>query len=154
MLRPRHNRLRFLAGLAGIGIVYTFYCLYLLGQSWFIDGLSRPDRHWIKFATVLLAYGFGAYGFAGACPRWMYPLWNILFAFLLPVLVILGLLDTWGKVFSIPARDAGMALHELSISPVPYIIVAIIGRAARRGGGGAGAAASRREDEGRGTGLF
>lgn len=97
-----------------------------------MEGLSRPERHLIKFASVLIVYAMGVMAFAGRSPAWLLPLWHILYGVLLMLLVLLGLFDTYVSSFSAAWRSLGVSLHVFLISPVPYVFVAIIARAAGR----------------------
>lgn len=97
-----------------------------------MSALSRPERHVIKFASVLIVYAMGVMAFSGRTPGWLLPLWHMLYGVLLLVLVLLGLFDTYVSSFSPAWRGLGVSLHVFLISPVPYVFVTIIGGAAGR----------------------
>jgi hypothetical protein len=122
--------MRFIIGLVVIGIVFSFYNLYLLDDAWFFEAISRPERHVIKFVSVLVVYSMGVYAFAGRPPGWLLQLWNVLYAALLVLLVLMGAYDTLLREFSPHIRGLGVSLHVFLISPVPYVFVGIIGKAA------------------------
>jgi hypothetical protein len=115
-----------------ITILFSVYNIYFLDESWFMGDLSRPERHLIKFASILVVYAIGVMAFAGRSPAWLLPMWHILYGVLLGLLVLLGLFDTFVSSFSPAWRSLGVSLHVFLISPVPYVFVAIIGRAAGR----------------------
>lgn len=127
-----NKRLRFIAGLVMIIVLFSVYNLYLLDESWFMEGLSRPERHMLKFVSVLVVYAMGIMAFAGRSPGWLLQLWHIIYAALLLLLVLLGLFDTYVQSFSTTVRNLGVSIHVFLISPVPYVFVGIIGRAAAR----------------------
>lgn len=132
MVRPNNRRLRFITGLVVIVVVFSVYNLYLLDESWFFEGLPRSERHVIKFASVLIVYAMGLLAYAGRPPGWLVQVWHMLYGVLLLVLVLLGGYDTWVREFSPAVRNLGVSLHVFLISPIPYVFVAIIGRAAER----------------------
>jgi hypothetical protein len=119
-------------GLVVITILFSAYNLYLLDESWFMDRWSRPERHVFKFASVLIVYAMGVMAFSRRRPLWLLPLWHVLYGVLLLVLVLLGLFDTYISTFSPAFRSLGVSLHVFLISPVPYVFIAIVGRAAAR----------------------
>ncbi|HVS97494.1 MAG TPA: hypothetical protein VHE54_13465 [Puia sp.] len=132
MPRPHKQQLRFIIGLTVITILFSVYNLCLLDDSWFMDSISRPERHVIKFASVLIVYAMGVFAFSVRQPGWLLPLWNFLYAALLLLLVVLGLFDTYVRSFSAAMRSLGVSVHVFLISPIPYVLLTIIGNATGR----------------------
>lgn len=123
-------RLRWIIGLTVVTILFSVYNGYLVDESWFMDGLTRAERHVVKFASVLIVYAMGVMAFSGRSPAWLLHLWNVLYGTLLLLLVLLALFDTFVSTFSPTLRGLGVSLHVFLISPIPYVFVSIIGRAA------------------------
>jgi hypothetical protein len=123
-------RLRWIIGLVVVTILFSVYNGYLVDESWFMEGLTRPERHVIKFASVLIVYAMGILAFSGRSPAWLIHLWHILYGTLLLLLVLLSLFDAYVSTFPPAFRGLGVSLHVFLISPIPYVFVSIIGRSA------------------------
>lgn len=128
MQRLANRRLFFFGGLIIIAILYSFYNLYLLDERFF-EITSRKTRHMVKFGSVLVVYGIGFFSFKRYSPAWLMQIWNTLYAGGLLLLVLLGIYDQGITAFSQPFRNLIVTFHEFLISPVPYVIMGIIGNA-------------------------
>jgi hypothetical protein len=122
----------FFAGLLVIVLVYSLYNIYLL-DAWFFEVTSRAVRHVIRFASIIIVFGIGLWVFRKwGPPDWLVTIWLIFYGTGLLILVLLGIFDGWIHSFGQSFRDMTVTFHEFLISPAAYVIVGIIGRAARR----------------------
>jgi hypothetical protein len=85
-------------------------------------------RHLVKFLSVLIAYGIGAYTLKRFTAGWMMQIWHTVYLSILALLVLLGLYD-W-SIARVPVEIRGIAdnLQEFLISPVLYVAIGIINR--------------------------
>jgi len=122
----------FSAGLLVIVLVYSLYNIYLLDARFF-EVTSRAVRHVIRFASIIIVFGTGLWVFRKwGPPDWLVTIWLIFYGTGLLILVLLGIFDGWIHSFGQSFRDMAVTFHEFLISPAAYVIVGIIGRAARR----------------------
>jgi hypothetical protein len=124
-----NRRWRFVAGLVAIALLYTVYMLYF-DNPHFLEASSRGVRHVIRFSTILLTYGIGAWVFTRVYPVWLVQLWHIGYLGMLGVLLLLGIYDFWRQDLSVPLRDLIIAVHESLISPIPFVVAGLMYRLA------------------------
>ena len=129
MSRPDSRRWRFAAGLAAIAVLYTVYVLYFSDLR-YVEATSRGVRHVVRFSTILLTYGIGVFVYTRGYAAWLVQLWNIGYLGLLALLLLLGIYDFWTDGLSIPLRNLVITIHELLVSPVPYVIAGLVYRLA------------------------
>lgn len=129
MSRPESRRWRFAAGLLAIAVLYTVYVLYFSDLR-YVEATSRGVRHVVRFSTILLTYGIGLFVFARGYAAWLVQLWHIGYLGLLGLLLLLGVYDFWTDGLSIPLRNLVITIHELLVSPVPYVIAGLVYRLA------------------------
>jgi hypothetical protein len=126
-----NTRLRFVAGLSIVCVLYTVYNVYMVDPHFFLV-TSRNTRHIIRFGTVLIAYGAGLLAYSPAGQRgWMLPLWHFFYGSMLLLLILLGVYDSWSSGLSQQVRDMIIALHEFLISPLPFVVLGLIARLVR-----------------------
>ena len=129
MLPSRHSRLRFFLGLLAIVVLYTFYSLYIDNLR-FVEATSRGLRHIIRLLTILTAYGIGVLAFGRDYPVWLVRIWHFLYIGMLVLLFLLAGYDAVVEEFAVSFRNVVIDLHELLISPVPYVVAGIVNRIA------------------------
>lgn len=123
------RRWRFAAGLVVIALLYTSYIIYCSNLH-FVEATSRGVRHVVRFSTILLTYGIGLLVFARVYPAWLVQLWHIGYLGMLSLLLLLGIYDFWAQDLSVTFRDFIITVHELLISPIPYVIAGLVYRLA------------------------
>jgi glucan phosphoethanolaminetransferase (alkaline phosphatase superfamily) len=126
------RRWRFAAGLVVIALLYTSYIIYCSNLH-FVEATSRGVRHVVRFSTILLTYGIGLLVFARVYPNWLVQLWHIGYLGMLSLLLLLGIYDFWAQDLSVTFRDFIITVHELLISPIPYVIAGLVYRLAGAG---------------------
>ena len=126
------RRWRFAAGLVVIALLYTSYIIYCSNLH-FVEATSRGVRHVVRFSTILLTYGIGLLVFARVYPAWLVQLWHIGYLGMLSLLLLLGIYDFWAQDLSVTFRDFIITVHELLISPIPYVIAGLVYRLAGAG---------------------
>lgn len=129
MFLQDNKRRRFIAGLVAIALLYTIYIL-CFDNLRFVEASSRGVRHVIRFSTILLTYGIGLLAFNRAYPAWLVQLWHIGYLGILGLLLLLGVYDFWTQDLSVPVRDLIIAIHEILISPIPFVIAGLAYRLA------------------------
>jgi hypothetical protein len=126
----QHNRgWRFAAGLVSIALLYTIYIIYCSNLH-YVEATSRGARHVVRLSTILLTYGIGLMVFTRVYPAWLVQLWHIGYLGILGLLLLLGIYDFWTQGLSVPFRDLIITVHELLISPVPFVIAGLVYRLA------------------------
>jgi hypothetical protein len=126
----QHNRRwRFVAGLVSIALLYTIYIIYCSNLH-YVEATSRGVRHVVRLSTILLTYGIGLMVFTRVYPVWLVQLWHIGYLGILGLLLLLGMYDFWTQGLSVPFRDFIITVHELLISPVPFVIAGLVYRLA------------------------
>ena len=126
----QHNRRwRFAAGLVSIAVLYTIYIIYC-NNLHYVEATSRGVRHVVRLSTILLTYGIGLMVFARGYPTWLVQLWHIGYLGILGLLLLLGVYDFWTQGLSVPLRDLIITVHELLISPVPFVVAGLVYRLA------------------------
>jgi hypothetical protein len=129
-MRSYNNRkLLFFIGLLTITLLFSFYHLYLLD---YFETTSRKPRHIIRLGAILLVYGTGWWVIKRTCPGWLTQVWHLLYAVNLVILLTIGLYYWYFTEMSIPFHDIAISLTEFSLSPAPYIIIAILNRSLAR----------------------
>lgn len=118
-----------MAGLVAIALLYTIYVLYF-DNLHFVEASSRGVRHVIRFSTILITYGIGVLAFRRAYPVWLVELWHIGYLGILGLLLMLGIYDFWTQNLSVPFRDLIITIHEILISPIPFVVAALVYRLA------------------------
>jgi len=127
MTRADNKRqLFFFVGLLSIIILYSLYNVWLVTAE-YMDATSKWVRHVIRFVVFLVVYGMGVFAFRKRCPDWLMQIWHSLYALVAVLLVLMGIL---GWFTGIPPflLHMGTSLYEFLISPVPYVVMAIINR--------------------------
>jgi|SRR5579859_388279 len=122
-----NRRLIFISGLLAIAIVHGVYNLYLLSPA-VLDDTSRTVRHIIKFGSVLIVYCIGLFVFRKYFPAWLIQVWHVMYIGLLLILVLLGIYDERVRGLPLQFHDMAKSLREFLVSPIPYVIAAIIKR--------------------------
>lgn len=129
MSQADSRRWRFVAGLVAIALLYTIYIVYFDNLR-YVEATSRGVRHVVRFSTILLTYGIGVLVFARVYPAWLVQLWHIGYLGSLALLLLLGIYDFWTQDLSVSFRDFIITVHELLISPVPYVVAGLVYRLA------------------------
>ena len=125
MLRYNNRNWLFFIGLLTITLLFSFYHLYLLD---YFETTSRKLRHIVRLGAILLVYGTGWWVLRKTCPVWLTQIWNLLYGAILVILLTIGLYYWYFAEMSIPIHDLAISLTEFSLSPAPYVIIAIIDR--------------------------
>jgi 4-amino-4-deoxy-L-arabinose transferase-like glycosyltransferase len=130
---PRRDRARlfFFLGLLASAILYSAYNLYVL-DPYIYANMGRGVRHGYKFGSLLIAWLIGILVFRKIAPSWLTHLWNTLYAASIAILLILALYDA--MIHNLPSsfRQPVSTFHEALISPIPYVVIALLNFATRR----------------------
>jgi len=125
MSRYNNRKLLFFIGLLTITLLFSFYHLYLLD---YFETTSRKLRHIIRLGAILLVYWTGWWVLKRTCPGWLTRVWHLLYSVNLIILLTIGLYYWYFAEMSIPIHDIAISLTEFSLSPAPYIIIAIMNK--------------------------
>jgi hypothetical protein len=130
---PRRDRARlfFFLGLLASAILYSAYNLYIL-DPYVYEKMGRSTRHIFKFGSLILAWLIGFLVYRSLAPAWLRHLWNILYLASLAILLLLAAWDA--AIHGLPPsiRQPISTFHEALISPIPYVVIGLLTRAARR----------------------
>jgi hypothetical protein len=129
MRRPDKRRLIFFLGLLAVAILYSAYALYVMDPDIY-KTMPRSARRLYKFGAVLLVYAIGIIVYRKSAQRWLLQLWNIFYLSGVALLLLLAFYDARVSQLSLPFRNSIITFHELLISPIPYVIAAILRRTA------------------------
>jgi hypothetical protein len=128
---PGSRRKYILLGLLAIVIVYSLYNLCLVYVSYY-DAIPRKVRHLNRFLSILIVYGIGYYSFKKYGVKWMSDIWNVIYAAVVILLVLIGIYDWSLGPASMQVRNIAKTLHEFLISPILYAVILIINKTLAR----------------------
>src|ERR1700761_8474199 len=120
-----------IVGLLAIAVVYSLYYLCCVYVSNF-DAIPRKVRHLERFASILMVYGIGYYSFKQYGVKWMRDIWNTIYFVLVCLLVLIGMYDWSFGPTSAQIRSVAKTVHEILISPILFMAIAIINKTLAR----------------------
>ncbi|HET6253220.1 MAG TPA: hypothetical protein VFE32_04075 [Puia sp.] len=123
---PRDKaRLYFFLGLLASAILYSAYNLYIL-DPYVYAAMGRSTRHIYKFGSIIIAWLIGFLIFRKIAPAWLLQLWNIIYIAGLGLLLLLAGYDS--LIYPLPQtlRQPISTFHEALISPIPYVVLALL----------------------------
>ena len=124
----KHKKTRrrlFLTGLLIITVLFSLYHLYLLN---YFEAMSRRERHVIRFAAILLVYTTGLLLLKSLYPAWLVRIWHLLYGITGIILLAIGGYYWCFGEMTPQFHDIAISLTEFSLSPAPFVIMAIINK--------------------------
>ena len=134
-MMPADNKRKilFLAGLVLIIVIYSLYNIFLMTAE-YMDATSKWVRHGVRLIIFLVVYGTGVFAFREYCPDWLMYIWHVLYVLGLLLLLLMGILGAFAHGRPGFLLHIGNSLYEFLISPVPFVVMAIINRKAPKPG--------------------
>jgi len=124
--KHKKNRRRlFLTGLLIITVIFSLYHLYLLN---YFEAMGRKERHVIRFAAILVVYTTGLLILKNRYPAWLVRIWHLLYAVMGIILLAIGGYYWCFGEMTPQFHDIAISLTEFSLSPAPFMIMAIINK--------------------------
>jgi hypothetical protein len=127
----KSDKVRFIAGLILIGIIYSLFYIYFL-ENKDVAALSGFLRHGISFGATLTVYFIGTSHLGTLEDKWMSSLWHFVHISGLIILTGLGLFDLFIADISFNMRRFALTILEFLISPVLYVGMGLLNRSLKQ----------------------
>ena len=126
----KSDKVRFIAGLVFIIIIYSAYYLLFLENSNLI--IPMKTKHIIKFSTTIIIYLIGTFHLGKLTDKWMSILWHLIHISGLCIITSLGLFDWFIAEISESLRLFANSIQELLISPILYLAMGLLNRSLKK----------------------
>ena len=126
----KSDKVRFIAGLVFIIIIYSAYYLLFLENSNLI--IPMKTKHIIKFSTTIVIYFVGTFHLGKLTDSWMSILWHLVHISGLCIITSLGLFDWFIAEISESLRLFANSIQELLISPILYLAMGLLNRSLKK----------------------
>lgn len=123
----KSDKIRFLAGLIIIILIYSTYYIY------FFDNSNRAQiptiiKHAIMLFTTVAVYFVGTFHLGKLNDTWMSSLWHFVHISGLCIITSMGLYDWLIQEIPLKARHFVGGVQETLISPVLYVAMGLLNR--------------------------
>ncbi|GAB5564963.1 MAG: hypothetical protein Wins2KO_20260 [Winogradskyella sp.] len=125
----KSEKVRFIAGIVIIFIIYSSYYIFIAEHRDTAE-LPRKVRHFISFMFTIAVYFAGTFHLGKLKVTWMSTIWHMVHIGGLCIIAIIGLVDWFfidGKPIVAMSRFA-RTIQELLISPILYLGMGLINR--------------------------
>ncbi len=127
----KSDKIRFIAGLIIIVVIYSLYNIYFM-DNYSVLNIDRKLKHIIKFSTTILVYVAGTYHLGKLEDSWMSSLWHLVHITGLCIITSIGLFDWLITEVSEGLKAHANTIQEILISPVLYVAMGVLNNALNR----------------------
>ncbi|KJD36589.1 hypothetical protein PW52_02785 [Tamlana sedimentorum] len=124
----KSDKVRFIAGLILIVIVYSWNGLFFITENQEWMKLPKLTFHLIRFGVTIVVYFIGTYHLGKIKESWMSTIWHLVHVSGLIIITSLGLFDWF--IMEIPRALKSFAhnVQEILISPVLYVAMGLLNK--------------------------
>ncbi|WP_396602437.1 hypothetical protein [Algibacter sp. R77976] len=126
----KSDKVRFIAGLIFIIVIYSWYSLYFVDNS-AIAFIPRKIRHVITLLITIIIYFVGTFHLGKLKDTWMSTIWHLVHISGLIIISLIGLFD-WFIGGSLTLSRFARTIQEILISPVLYVAMGLLNRSLKK----------------------
>tara|TARA_R110000868_G_scaffold3388_10_gene21923 strand:- start:108 stop:515 length:408 start_codon:yes stop_codon:yes gene_type:complete len=127
----KSDKIRFIAGLVFIIIIYSWYYIYI-AENEYIASLPRKLKHVISFLSTITVYFVGTFHLGKLKDTWMSSLWHLIHISGLCIITLIGLYDWFIMETALNVKIFARGIQEILISPVLYVAMGLLNRSLKK----------------------
>ena len=126
------DKIRFIAGLIFIIIIYSWYYIFFINETgdWLL--LPKLTFHLIRFAVTIVVYFIGTFHLGKLKDTWMSSIWHLVHISGLCIITSLGLFDWFIMEISRSLKDFAHTVQEILISPMLYLAMGLLNKSLKK----------------------
>lgn len=127
----KSDKVRFIAGLALIIIIYS--CYHLFFENEYFNIVPTIVIPLFRFTTTIAVYFIGTFHLGKLKDKWMSSLWHLVHISGLCIITSLGLFSWFILQIPLSLKEFALTIQEILISPVLYVAMGLLNKSLKKG---------------------